>query len=237
MAKNADQRRRGIASSRHGRLIVGVTAGCVLIVAAVMALQVSGRALAQDSAGTGQGQPPGSVDPAQAATDPAQPTTDPITNEQIELLQESGLIEQQSKLSEGLLIMDRQLRQAQLVGQLLEVLGPEAKIEVTPGEFKSFANTPAGLQGRIEYLKLLAELDEARTATGGLGGFDSFSGTGVTEIYGKSGDLNAVISLNGEQWNVSVGDQLDDGTQILSITADRVEVQDPDGTVRVFNSP
>jgi hypothetical protein len=54
----------------------------------------------------------------QPGTPPGQPTADPISNEQIELLLEGGLIDQQSKLSEGILLMDRQLRYLQLQREL-----------------------------------------------------------------------------------------------------------------------
>ena len=123
---------------RWRRRLFGFCAGAAALLIGFAVIQSAGPVSAQDGTQPALVQPPGSASPSQ-------PTTDPITNEQIELLKESGLIEKQSKLSEGLLLMDRQLRQAQLVEQLLGVLGPDAEIEVTPGEFKSFANTPAGL--------------------------------------------------------------------------------------------
>lgn len=232
MAMNADQGARTITrfNGRRLRLACSLIATCVAGIGAVAVIQASSQALAQEGVQPAQVQPLGSEEPGQS-------TTDPITNKQIELLQESGLIDEQSKVSEGLLLMARQLQQAQLVGQLLDVLGPDAMIEVTPGEFKSFANTPAGLQGRIDYLELMGQLQEARGGAGSSGGFDTFSGTGVNEIYGRSGDLSAVITVDGQQNTVATGDQLEDGTQVLSITTDKVELQNPDGSIRVLNAP
>ncbi|MCA3506564.1 MAG: hypothetical protein ACK5PT_06855 [Cereibacter sp.] len=215
------------------RLVYGLGAGvaAALLVAAVM--PSAGPASAQDAA------QPDPVRPAGAPAQAAQPTTDPITNEQIELLKESGLIDKQSRLSEGLLLMERQLRQAELVGQLLAVLGPDAQIEVTPGEFRSFADTPAGLQQRLAYMQLQAQIQAASLEEGG--GFNSGigqrTGTWIREIYGKSDDLVAVITLDGRPTAVATGDQLEDGSEVLSISAEMVELQRPDGTVQVLRAP
>ena len=186
----------------------------------------AGPASAQDGTQPLAAQPPGNAPPGQ-------PTTDPITNEQIELLKESGLIDKQSRLSEGLLLMDRQLRQAELVEQLLTVLGPDAEIEVTPGEFKSFADTPAGLKQRIDYLKLQADLQAAKLAMG----VGQETGTEITEIYGKSDDLVAVITLDGRETAVVAGDRLADGSVVLSITTEKVELADQDGAIRALKAP
>jgi type IV pilus biogenesis protein PilP len=179
----------------------------------------AGPASAQDGTQPLAAQPPGNAPPGQ-------PTTDPITNEQIELLKESGLIDKQSRLSEGLLLMDRQLRQAELVEQLLTVLGPDAEIEVTPGEFKSFADTPADL-------KLQADLQAAKLAMG----VGQETGTEITEIYGKSDDLVAVITLDGRETAVVAGDRLADGSVVLSITPEKVELADQDGAIRALKAP
>ena len=215
------------------RLVYGLGAGVAAALLAAYVMPSAGPASAQDATLPGQMQPPGA--PAQAA----QPTTDPITNAQIELLKESGLIDQQSRLSEGLLLMERQLRQAQLVGQLLAVLGPDAQIEVMPGEFRSFADTPAGLQQRIAYLQLQSQIQEASLEAGvGLDtGVGQRTGTWIREIYGKSDDLVAVIISNGRPTTVATGDQLEDGSEILSISPERVELQKPDGTLQVLRAP
>jgi hypothetical protein len=211
---------------RWCRRLFGFCAGAAALIIGFAVIQSAGPVSAQDGTQPGLVQPPGSASPSQ-------PTTDPITNEQIELLKESGLIEKQSKLSEGLLLMDRQLRQAQLVEQLLAVLGPDAEIEVTPGEFKSFANTPAGLQERIDYMKLQADLKAAELAIG----VTEEAETEISEIFGKSGDLSAVITFDGSSEIVAAGDQLADGSVILSITPEKVDLQKSDGTIEVLKAP
>jgi hypothetical protein len=212
--------------TRRRQILIGVCAGVTVAIIGLALLQPAGPASAQDGTQPVQVQPPGSALPGQ-------PTTDPITNEQIELLKESGLIDKQSRLSEGLLLMDRQLRQAQLVEQLLAVLGPDARIEVTPGEFKSFADTPAGLQQQIDYLKLQADLQAAKEAMGVVRKTEAK----ISEIFGKSDDLAAVITLGGSTKAVVPGDQLEDGTEILSITPEKVEIQKSDGTIEVLKAP
>lgn len=97
------------------------------------------------------------------ATDPI--TADPITTEATELLDESGLLARQSRLGEGILILDRQLRHAEAIERLVQVLGPDAIIEVAPGEFLKFSDTPAGMRARIEMVRLQRELEEASVPT------------------------------------------------------------------------
>lgn len=96
--------------------------------------------------------------PLWAQTDPA--PTDPITQDATVLLDASGLLARQSRLGEGILLLDRQLRHAEAIERLIQVLGPEAMIEVAPGEFMRFADTPAGMRSRIEMVRLQRELDQ-----------------------------------------------------------------------------
>lgn len=234
-SKVRNRRLSPVTAMRRRRMFYVLAAAMGAGMLAVAALPSAGPASAQDPTQPGIQQPPGSGAPGQPTMDPI--TTDPITNEQIELLKESGLIEKQSELSEGLLLMDRQLRQAQLVEQLIQVLGPNAQIEVTPGEFKSFANTPAGLRQRLEYLKLQNDLQEAQSESGAAGFASSFSGTGVSQIYGSSGNLSAVIAVDGQQKTVESGDRLEDGSVILSISPEKVELQRADGTMEVLKAP
>ena len=231
--KKAQNRQFSGPVLRWRGLFYALGAGAAGALVAALVMPSAGPASAQDATQPGLVQPPGA--PAQ----PAPATTDPITNEQIELLKESGLIDKQSRLSEGLLLMERQLRQAELVGQLLAVLGPDAQIEVTPGEFRSFADTPAGLQQRLAYMQLQAQIQAASLEAGeGLdSGVGQRTGTWIREIYGKSDDLVAVIALDGRATEVVTGDQLEDGTEILSISPEKVELQKPDGTVQVLMAP
>jgi hypothetical protein len=179
--------------------------------------------------------PPEQADGQAQIQNQNQPTPDSITNEQIKLLEESGLIAQQSRLSEGLLLMDRQLRQAQLVEQLLQVLGPDAQIEVTPGEFKTFQDTPAGLRERIAYLELQLQLKEAQEKMGAVAAGPITST--VTEVFGVADDYTAVINSNGSEGQFGEGDRLADGSVILSISPDEVRIQSTDGTIRALDTP
>jgi len=167
----------------------------------------------------------------------AAPTSDAITNERIKLLQESGLIDKQSKLSEGLLLMDRQLRQAQLVGQLLSVLGPDAAIEVEPGEFKTFSDTPAGLREKIAYLQLQLQLRDAQEALLGEQTTVANSAPVISEIYGEGKNIRAVLSLSNKKYDVRVGDRVADSAEVLSISPEEVTLQLQDGTIESLKTP
>ena len=160
-----------------------------------LALSLAGQAMSQDATQVPlQLQPP--LQP-QPGTSPGQPTADPISNEQIELLLEGGLIDQQSKLSEGILLMDRQLR----------------------------------------FLQLRSELEKAKAAVGGSVSFDMSGQTGVSQIYGQTGNLTAVISVDGQQNTVTTGDQLSNGSVVLNITPSKVELQAEDGRISELKAP
>jgi glucose/arabinose dehydrogenase len=160
-----------------------------------LALSLAGQAMSQDATQVPL-QPQSPLQP-QPGTPPAQPTADPISNEQIELLLEGGLIDQQSKLSEGILLMDRQLR----------------------------------------YLQLQRELEVAKEAVGGSVSFDMSGQSGVRQIYGQTGNLTAVISVDGQQNTVTTGDQLSNGSVVLNITPSKVELQAEDGRISELKAP
>jgi type IV pilus biogenesis protein PilP len=50
--------------------------------------------------------------------------------------------------------MQRQVQFAEQVNQLIDILGPDAQIEVAPGVFQSFANTPAGKRAQLDMIEL-----------------------------------------------------------------------------------
>jgi hypothetical protein len=172
----------------HRQTVFGVAAAFGLSIFG-LALSLAGQAMSQDATQVPLQPQPG--------TSPGQPTADPISNEQIELLLEGGLIDQQSKLSEGILLMDRQLR----------------------------------------YLQLQRELEEAKAAVGGSVSFDMSGQTGVSQIYGQTGNLTAVISVDGQQNTVTTGDQLSNGSVVLNITPSKVELQAEDGRISELKAP
>ena len=73
-----------------------------------------------------------------------EPERDPITEWKAALLEESGLLARQSEISESILLMERQIKQAELIARLMEINGPDAAIEIAPGKFKVFRETPVG---------------------------------------------------------------------------------------------
>ncbi len=73
-----------------------------------------------------------------------EPEHDPVTEWKAALLEESGLLARQSEISESILLMERQVKQAELIARLMEINGPDAAIEIAPGKFKVFRDTPAG---------------------------------------------------------------------------------------------
>ena len=72
------------------------------------------------------------------------PEYDPITEWKAALLEKSGLLARQSEISESILLMERQIKQAELIARLMEINGPDAAIEIAPGKFKVFRETPVG---------------------------------------------------------------------------------------------
>ena len=191
------------------------------------------------------------------ASDPGNlPTPDVISNEKIQILDEGGLIARQAEISEGMLLMDRQLRQAQLIEQLLAVLGPDAKIEVSPGNFASFADTPAGLRERIALLELQLELsqkiqevgelppgisNEANATSLAVEQSAAVNGSGseypglvlpdVVEIYGQIGALRAVLDYSGEKVVVRANDMLPGGGVVMSINRTSISIVGANGNL------
>lgn len=98
------------------------------------------------------------------ASEPADPqervTPDIVTDETIDILQRDGLIAEMAEINEGLLLMDRRLRQAQLISQVMSVFGPDAPIEVAPGRFVDYSDTPEGKRQRIDMIDLELRLME-----------------------------------------------------------------------------
>ncbi len=83
---------------------------------------------------------------------------DPITEAAARLLDQSGMIARQAELSQSLLLIERQIRQAELIKTLLATLGPDAPVEIAPGVFRTFNDTPDALRQRIELGQLEREL-------------------------------------------------------------------------------
>lgn len=96
------------------------------------------------------------LDEAPQSTNSTPTSPDSITAQRVEVLRSTGLIARQAAISESIIIMERQLRQAELIQQLMAIYGPSSSIEIAPGEFQSFGQTPAGR-------KIAADIEETET--------------------------------------------------------------------------
>jgi len=85
---------------------------------------------------------------------------DPITNAATMLLDDSGVIGRQRAVAESIMMMDEQIKHQRKIEEALTALGPDTPIEVSPGVFKTFDDTPAAIRARIAYIKLQQQLAE-----------------------------------------------------------------------------
>lgn len=92
------------------------------------------------------------------------PDGDPLTEAVTEILREGGLLQRQEEIGQSLLLMDRQSRFVGSVNQLLNLLGPDAEIEVAPGVYQRFEDTPIGRQALIARLNQEREVIAAQVA-------------------------------------------------------------------------
>ena len=122
----------------------------VMAAATLLALSLPVAGIAQDN---------GANAPVDPATDPA---TDPVTEAAARLLAQSGIIARQAEMSESLILIDRQIRQAELIRTLLATLGPDAPVEIAPGVFRTFNDTPEAMRQRIELIQLESQLADLR---------------------------------------------------------------------------
>ncbi len=153
-----------MACTKLRSIVFSLAAQATLVV--VMGNAAIAQSTAADPSGSGTiPEQSGAEVPAAAPgeTGSVDPSVDPITEQAARLLDGSGLIARQAALSQSLLLMERQIRQAELIKTLLSTLGPDAWIEVAPGEFRSFAETPVALRERIALVELEKQLEELQT--------------------------------------------------------------------------
>ncbi len=184
----------------------------------------------------------------QAAPMAAGATEDTVTGERIDTLLETGLIARQSAIAESIIIMERQLRQAELIGRLMALYGPDAPIEISPGEYRSFGETPAGrkIAAEIEEAELSANIRllELRAVEAALLNTleppenmviaanelpPDFAASHalrappeLLEILGINGEFRASFVVGGQTVSARPGDTLPDGSTIESISGDTV---------------
>ncbi len=195
------------------------------------------------------------IDPAAMPTDPDPP---PTRDARDGMAASDSLLGRQSEIAASILLLERQLRQAELVGKLMAIYGPETMIEVLPGAFRSFADTPAGervaaeleiqrFQHRINRLRLEAEIRAAEGQGGGLvlplaGMATAAGGTGapadlrpvlqVHEISGVDGAYEARVALGERLQILRPGDVVEGLGTVTGIDRDGVVVEGGDGEVR-----
>ena len=172
------------------------------------------------------------------------------------LISTDGLLMRRASISESILLLETQLRQAKLIAELLELLGPDAQIEIAPGEFRDFSATPAGrriaqeieeagMRARIRRIELeteavtarailtqavapLIELIEASEQPGQIS---------VQEIYGTTGEFRAVLMIDDRPVAVRSGDRPAPDLLVGTITASSVEITAGDDTVSLSLDP
>ena len=86
----------------------------------------------------------GSDGSAGAASAFGEPGEDPVAAWKEALIEDTGLLARQSEISESILLIERQIRRAELLARLLALVGPDAAIETAPGVFERFGDSPAG---------------------------------------------------------------------------------------------
>ena len=158
----------------------------------------------------------------------------------------AGLLSRQSEITESILLLERQIRQAELIGRLLEIFGPDTRIEILPGQYISYADTPAGqkvaaelaandYQRQITRLQMQAEIRSAENRLRGLQPSlpvtDSIAGipaisadqemekpdVRIHEIGGLDGNYQAIISIDGIRMYVEAGDNIEGLGKIIDI--------------------
>ena len=178
---------------------------------------------------------------------------DPVTESKIRILADSGLLARQSEISESIIIMERQIRQAELLNKLMALKGPEAPIEVAPGRFETFAGTPAGrrlaheieegeINARIRMLELRLKEAELQAALARpvrntraeamapppeavrVSALPTPAEYSVLEILGRNGSYSAVVDVGGRGLMVEEGAVLPDGSEVSLVDPDGIAI-------------
>jgi type IV pilus biogenesis protein PilP len=169
---------------------------------------------------------------------------DPVTADAVRALDGAGVLRRQTAMAEGIILMEQQMRYAQQIEKLLEQLGPDALIEVSPGLFQSFENTPVAMNAKKKQLELQKELAElqAEVSSGTLS--KSLDGKFGTEV-GASPKLQtrpdgsdfsafpvtsmpptALPQMTGEPFTSYNGEGLDELREQIALTEERLAQQE-----------
>ena len=174
---------------------------------------------------------------------------DPVTDSKVRILEVSGLLARQSEISESIIMMERQLRQAELLNKLMGLRGPETPIEIAPGRFETFSDTPAGrrlayeieeseITARIRILELrLKEEDLTKALSAPVRAVPVIAAAqspeelqvpvilrkptySLLEILGRNDSYSAIVDVGGKGIMVEAGEALPDGSEVRSISPD-----------------
>ena len=175
-----------------------------------------------------------------------------INPENIEYLQVDSLLTRQSEISESILLLERQILQAELIGRLMEVMGPETPIEIAPGRFGTFAHTPKGRsianniaanehQANVELLNLRTDIANAEMRLDqSLNGIRGVDGTTVSlppelthtpipelilwEIHGHGGHFDAIIQIDDRTIRIKEGSEIAGFGNVKSIDQNSIKI-------------
>lgn len=203
---------------------------------------------------------PGEIDNA-VGSETLPLSEDPVTRElELELI-ETGLLSRHAEITESIFLMEQQLKQAQLIVDLMEMLGPDTPIEIAPGKFKTFSDTPAGqkiaaeravatLQSQAEIYGLEMKVFEAskliEMSMNPISDMVELQ-TDETmeksipipdlelklrEIIGHEDNLEAIFSLGDDIIGLKIGDKLPTGEEITQITKEYVELNQVGQTIK-----
>lgn len=178
---------------------------------------------------------------------------DPLTREKEKVIITTGLLSRHAEITESIYLMEQQLKQAQLIIELMEILGPKVPIEISPGKFKNFSDTPAGkriasemaiaaLKGRADLFDLEMKvvtagqkIENALKLQAEIVEFEDNQQTKaretkpvpeprLREIIGGEGNLQAIFSLDDEIVSLKEGEKLLTGEELIQITQEFVEL-------------
>ncbi len=185
---------------------------------------------------------------------------DPLTREKEKVIITTGLLSRHAEITESIYLMEQQLKQAQLIIELMEILGPNVPIEISPGKFKNFSDTPAGkritsemaiaaLRGRADLfdleMKVITAGQKIENALKPQAEIVEFEDNQqaksretkplpeprLREIIGGERNLQAIFSLDDELVSLREGEKLPTGEELIQITQEFVELSKFDQTV------
>lgn len=111
---------------------------------------------------TGKGVDTGPVDaPTTLAVDPALAGQDPVSIMAERMLENSGLIKQQAKLGDDILLLERAQSRNKAIEDMVKLVGVDAMRSMHPDLIKELDHAPFVLDARIEQVEKLLELKAA----------------------------------------------------------------------------